>query len=75
MFYYFMSEVGLLGHEIPCQVRPHEDGIAMEVGDLTEDLLGRVPHEDMGAPQKKQSVGEVGCEKNMHAQRNAKEML
>jgi hypothetical protein len=69
-----MSEVGLLGHAIPCQVRPHEDGIAKRF-DLTKDLLGRVPHEDMGAPLKKQSVGKVGCNKSMHAQRNAKEMV
>jgi hypothetical protein len=73
-FGYFMSEVGLLGHATSCQVRLHQDGLATEVGDLTEELVGWAPHEDMGTPPKKQMVGEVGCDEGMHAQRNAQEM-
>jgi hypothetical protein len=46
----------------------------MEVGDLIEELVGWVPHKDMGAPPKKRMIGEVGCDEGMHAQRNAEEM-
>jgi hypothetical protein len=46
----------------------------IEVVDLTEELVGWVPHKDMGAQLKKIAVGEVGCDERMHAQQNAQEM-
>ena len=53
MFGYFMSEVGLLGHVMSYQVRIHQDGLVTKVGDLTEELVGWEPHEDIGVPPKK----------------------
>jgi hypothetical protein len=69
-----MSEVGLLGRAALCQIRLHHDGLVTEIGYLIEELVGWAPHGDMGAPLKKQMVGEVGCDEGMRTQRNAQEM-
>jgi hypothetical protein len=63
-----MSEVGLLRCATACQLILHQDGLATKFGDLTEELVGWAPQEDMGDSLKRQTIGEVGCDKGMCTQ-------